>query len=139
MSTDRVTPEQLRRMVGGEVFADRRGRVRGQRAIVDYKAMLEEQMRLAGLPEPSREFRFAQLQGRQFRFDWCWGRRRIAVEYEGGTYGPKSRHTTVSGFREDCVKYSLAAELGWRVFRYTSDHVRSGAAIAQLQRVFAQR
>lgn len=126
MSRDTVTPAQLRRLVRP-----------GQQ--VDYKAVLEEQMRLAGLPEPSREFRFAQLAGRQFRFDWCWGRRRVAVEYEGGTYGPKSRHTTAAGFREDCVKYSLAAELGWRVFRYTSDHVRSGAAIAQLQRVFAER
>lgn len=106
---------------------------------VDYKALFELQFRAACLPEPTREHAFASALGRRFRFDWCWPASLVAVEYEGGLYGPRSRHTTVSGFNRDCVKYDLAAELGWRVFRYTADHVRSGGAIAQLRRVLAQQ
>lgn len=124
MRRDTVTPDELR------VLAKR---------VTDYKAILERQMLAAGLPPPDREYRFARLADppRAYRFDWCWPGRMVAAEYEGGTYGGKSRHTTAAGFREDCVKYSLAAELGWRVLRYTSDHVRSGAAVAQLARVLA--
>ncbi|WP_310560377.1 hypothetical protein [Flavobacterium sp.] len=57
--------------------------------------------------------------GRRFRFDWAIPSLRIAIEYEG-VFSKKSRHTTVNGFSEDCVKYNLAVCSGWRVLRYTA-------------------
>jgi hypothetical protein len=56
---------------------------------------------------------------RKFRFDWAIPRFKIAIEYEG-LFSEKSRHTTVSGFSEDCTKYNLAIANGWKVLRYTA-------------------
>ena len=83
-------------------------------------------IRAAKLPEPEREVRFHPQ--RRWRFDFAWPARRVALEVEGGTWG-KSRHTTGSGFRDDCEKYAAAVLLGWRVLRVTSDHVKSGEAL----------
>jgi len=85
-------------------------------------------VRAAKLPEPIREHVFAPP--RKFRFDFAWADRLIACEIDGGTWSGKSRHTTGEGFAKDCEKTNLAALAGWRVFRFTGDMVRSGAAIA---------
>lgn len=63
------------------------------------------------------EHRFDEV--RQFRFDWAIPSLMLAIEYEG-VFSKKSRHTTVNGFSEDCVKYNLAVCSGWRVLRYTA-------------------
>jgi hypothetical protein len=63
------------------------------------------------------ELKFDEL--RKFRFDYAIPSLKIAIEYEG-VFSKKSRHTTVSGFSEDCIKYNLAVGLGWRVLRYTA-------------------
>lgn len=80
-----------------------------------------------------REYRFDLK--RKWRADFRIGDvdRGYLVEIEGGTW-VKSRHTTGRGFLEDCEKYNAAALLGWRVLRYTTDQVKSGAAIAQILR-----
>lgn len=56
---------------------------------------------------------------RKFRFDWAIPSLRIGIEYEG-IFSTKSRHTTVNGFSEDCIKYNLAVCAGWQVLRYTA-------------------
>lgn len=73
-----------------------------------------------------REWRFCE---RGWRFDFAWPERRIALEVEGGIYSG-GRHTRGSGFAEDCAKYNRAALMGWKVLRATTDHVRTGAAVA---------
>ena len=37
--------------------------------------------------------------------------------------------------RNDCEKYNAATALGWRVYRFTSDQVKSGMAIKQISEV----
>lgn len=56
---------------------------------------------------------------RRFRFDWAIPDLKIAIEYEG-IFSKKSRHTTISGYTEDCEKYNLAIANGWKVLRYTA-------------------
>ena len=73
---------------------------------------------------PLREFMFHPT--RKFRFDYAWPALKLAVEVEGGVNG---RHQRMGGFAADCVKYSEAAVLGWRVVRATTDQVMSGQAI----------
>ena len=90
------------------------------------------QVKACGLPEPLREFRFHPT--RRWRSDFAWPERKILVEIEGGTW-TNGRHTTGAGFAKDCEKYNTATEYGWRVFRYTGDDVKTGAAVIQLQRV----
>lgn len=68
---------------------------------------------------PEMQHRFEK--SRRWRFDFAWPAARVAVEIEGGTFGPgKSRHTSGEGHRKDCEKYNRAAALGWCVLRYTS-------------------
>lgn len=56
---------------------------------------------------------------RKYRFDWAIIDLKIAFEYEG-IVSDKSRHTSLTGFSNDCSKYNLAIQKGWKVLRYTA-------------------
>ena len=105
------------------------------------------QLRALKMPVCEREFRFHPR--RRWRLDFAWPELKIAAEVEGGceTHGMKrivngkvttlkSRHLTVTGFREDCCKYNAAAALGWRVLRFSGAMIKSGEAIEQIEAVF---
>lgn len=72
-----------------------------------------------------REYQFCK---RGWRFDFAWPAIKVALEVEGGVFR-KGRHTTGSGFTEDCCKYNAAAIDGWLVIRATATHVRNGIAM----------
>jgi len=82
---------------------------------------------------PEREYKFCE--GRKFAFDFAWPERLIAVEIEGGTSFGKSRHSRGNGFETDCVKYNIAARLGWKVLRYSTAMVIKGQAITDVLEV----
>lgn len=103
-----------------------------------------------GIQAPKREYKFigvlfgsgraAQKQIKQaglknWRFDFAWPDRKIAVEVEGGTW-VKGRHVQPKGYADDCDKYNHATMLGWSVYRFTSDMVSSGRAIGTLRVIF---
>lgn len=96
------------------------------------EAKLLNHIRLAGIPEPQIEHRFHPV--RLWRFDFAWPDQMIAVEVEGGTFAKgKSRHTTGSGFHNDCIKYNSAAILGWRVLKFDTKLIASGEALVTLK------
>ena len=90
---------------------------------------LLQQLQFAGLPMPAVEHR--GIPGRRFRFDFAWPGLMIAAEVEGGTWNV-GRHVTGSGYERDCEKYNAALLEGWRVYRFTTDMVRDGRALATL-------
>lgn len=49
------------------------------------------------------------------------------------------RHATISGMREDCVKYNSAAMLGWTVLRFEQNAIKLGEAIEMTMRVLAAK
>jgi hypothetical protein len=66
---------------------------------------------------------------RRWRFDLAWPALMVAFECEGGAFmGGRGRHTSGVGFTADCEKYSVAAVLGWRVVRATTQQIRAGLA-----------
>lgn len=77
---------------------------------------MEVMLRLAGL-DYKTEHVFHPT--RKWRFDFSVESLMLAIEYEG-IFSDKSRHTTITGFIEDCLKYREAAKLGWKVLRYTN-------------------
>ena len=112
------------------------------------------QVRAHRLPAPARQHRFALELGRQWRFDFAWPQPglMVAVEFEGlvatkamlpkaqgrgyrETFILTGRHVTPEGFKEDVEKYNAATLLGWRLLRFHRDQVKSGTAIATLERL----
>lgn len=77
-----------------------------------------------GLELEEREYAFAESVGRKFRFDFAWPSHLTAVEIEGGVYSG-GRHIRPKGFESDLAKMNLATELGWRVFRFSGNQLRS--------------
>ena len=86
-----------------------------------YKASIDETLVRFCDGKPITLYReFLFYPGRKFRFDWAILELKIAIEYEGIYGGGKSGHTTMKGYNKDSFKYNAAAEMGWKVFRYTA-------------------
>ena len=92
---------------------------------------LEWQMRVAGLPPFEREVCF--MRGRRYRFDFAYRPALLAIEVEGGRW-TGGRHVRPAGYEADCVKYSEAAILGWRVIRVTDSMIADGRALDLVMR-----
>lgn len=97
----------------------------------DLEDELAFQIAASGLPAPARQVRV--IEGRLFRFDFAWADRMLAAEVDGGVW-VGGRHTRPSGFEKDCLKMSLAAIAGWRVLRLTASMVKSGEALALVEK-----
>ena len=85
-----------------------------------------------------REFVFHP--DRKWRFDFAilpGTHRKIAIEIEGVTrFGNHlGRHQTPAGLEADAEKYNEALCFGWRVLRVTEAQVKSGQALAWLDRL----
>lgn len=110
------------------------------------------QLHALSLPAPEREYRFAAhacggpgkgLRARlaaaglrDWRFDFAWPERLLAVEVEGGGW-IKGRHNTGAGFAADLRKYDAAMRLGWNVYRCDAQMVESGAAVETIRILMA--
>ena len=123
-----VTPNPTIR----EYVAREQARARRER----WEQLLLSQIRALKLPEPEREYRFAD---RRWRLDFAWptailapGHWRLAVEVEGITPAG-GRHQRMRGFEEDAAKYLAAAVLGWLVLRVTPRQVKNGDAVRAIE------
>lgn len=82
---------------------------------------IENVLRAAGIKYVT-EHRFSKV--KKFRFDIAIPSLKLACEYEG-VFSKKSRHTSLTGYTNDCSKYTLAAVEGWTVLRYTAKNYKS--------------
>ncbi|AZF88244.1 very-short-patch-repair endonuclease [Meiothermus phage MMP17] len=97
---------------------------------------LAAHIRLYGLPEPERQFKFHSE--RRWRFDFAWPGHRLAVEVDGVLWGHQGGHQRPDDYADDCEKLNEAVLLGWRVLRFTPAQVRSGDAVLVVQRALCQ-
>ena len=102
----------------------------------DLEEELAWQMEVSGVPAPKREYKFARDfdPPRQWRFDFAWELRLIALEVEGGTWSG-GRHVSGSGFEKDLLKYNAATLAGWSVYRVTGKMVKDGRALELAKRI----
>ena len=98
----------------------------------DLEELLFQHIKLVGLPEPEREYRFAPP--RRFRADFAYPERKLLIEVEGGVW-TRGRHTRGAGYTSDAEKYNLATVKGWRVLRFTGDMIKNGSAIDTIEKV----
>ena len=79
---------------------------------------VDKLLRLSSLPPAVQQHRFHHT--RKWCFDWAWPEYFMALEYEGGTFS-KGAHVRGRHYSSDCIKYNVAASIGWAVFRVTRD------------------
>jgi len=99
------------------------------------KSHLEEtllyQIRIAGLPTPTREFK--AVIGRRFRWDFAFEHQKLLVEVQGGIW-TKGKHSTGVGITRDAEKLNFATCAGWRCLCVTGDQIKSGQALRWIQK-----
>ena len=91
---------------------------------------LAMQCRLAALPEPNEEYRFAPP--RRWRFDYSWPSVKVALEVEGGVF-VAGRHARGAGMINDMEKYNTATLAGWKVLRVTPTQIADGSALTLIE------
>lgn len=75
--------------------------------------------KVANGPELLAEHKFHPT--RKWRFDYACKSARCAIELDGGAFMVHGgRHGRGMGMVKDCEKYRAAADLGWRVWRFTT-------------------
>lgn len=94
------------------------------------------QIRVAKLPEPEREFRFAVT--RRWRFDFAWPAKRVAVECEGGIWS-RGRHVRPKGYEADLEKHNAAMLGGWLLLRFSREMITSGEALRMIEEGLSKR
>ncbi len=121
------TPSKLRRAIR---------RNRNER----FENELAMQISSHGMPEPQREYFFAEP--RKFRADFAWPQFRVLCEVQGGLWRRGGgAHSHPSNIQRDVEKQQHAALHGWFVVPVTTDQckLKNGEAIAVLERVLAAR
>lgn len=125
----------------------------------DWSAILLNQLLVAGLPEPEKEYMFHPK--RRWRLDWAWVPVGLAVEVDGGIHGRPvkchrckqevkrrlkdgrmvtvregGRHNTGKGFEADREKWAEAVIHGWHVIGVTSGMIEDGRAVDLITRAY---
>ena len=82
--------------------------------------------------EFEQEFKFHP--SRKWRADFHLKDRKILVEVEGGIWS-NGRHTRGKGYIADLEKYNTATMMGYQVIRFSTEQVKSGKAIEQIEKM----
>lgn len=69
---------------------------------------------------------------RKWRADFHIVGKKILVEVEGGVWSG-GRHTRGKGYIGDMEKYNAAVVLGFQVLRFSTEQVKSGLAVQQIE------
>lgn len=99
--------------------------------VSDGEATLIQHLRAYGI-EFKQEYQFNE--NRRWRADFHITGTKILIEVEGGIWS-NGRHTRGKGYIADMEKYNSAQELGYLVFRYSTEQVKSGKAIEEIRRL----
>lgn len=73
---------------------------------------------------------------RKWRADFLITNTKILVEVEGGIWmAGGGRHTRGKGYIGDMEKYNSAAMMGFTVLRFSTEQVKSGLAVQQIEKM----
>lgn len=109
----------------------RRNVIKKERVVSEGEAILIQHFKAYGIGY-EQEYQFNE--NRKWRADFHITGTKILIEVEGGIWS-NGRHTRGKGYITDMEKYNSAAVLGYSVFRYSTDQVKSGKAIEEIRRL----
>ncbi|BAP67545.1 DUF559 domain-containing protein [Acinetobacter baumannii] len=79
-----------------------------------------------------QEYKFHRT--RKWRADFLITGTKILIEVEGGIWSG-GRHTRGKGYIGDMEKYNSAAMMGFTVLRFSTEQVKAGVAIKQIEQL----
>lgn len=112
----------------------KRPKVKGEKVPNEFEAKLARELKTLKI-EFEQEFEFHPKQ--KWRVDFHLVGKKILVEVEGGIWSG-GRHTRGKGYIGDMEKYNAATMLGYQVIRFSTDQVKSGLAIQQIEKIVGE-
>ncbi|MGE8653484.1 MAG: hypothetical protein ACN6NV_07010 [Acinetobacter gandensis] len=124
---------EYKRMIGAPKSkrSSKRPKVKSQKVPNEFEAKLALELKALKL-DFEQEFKFHQ--SRKWRADFHLKGRMILIEVEGGIWSG-GRHTRGKGYIGDMQKYNAATMLGYQVIRFSTEQVKSGLAIQQIEKM----
>jgi very-short-patch-repair endonuclease len=111
--------------------AKRQSKVKGEKVVSEGEAKLASDLKALRISF-EQEYKFHPK--RQWRADFHITGTKILVEVEGGIW-TGGRHTRGKGFIHDMEKYNAATVLGYQVLRFSTEQVKSGLAVRQIEKM----
>ena len=112
----------------------KRPKVKGEKVPNEFEAKLARELKTLKI-EFEQEFEFHPK--RKWRADFHLVGKKILVEVEGAIWSG-GRHTRGKGYIGDMEKYNVATMMGYQVIRFSTDQVKSGHAIQQIEKMVGE-
>ena len=109
----------------------KRPKVKGEKVPNEFETKLARELKALKI-NFEQEFYFHPE--RKWRADFHLVDKKILVEVEGGIW-TGGRHTRGKGYLGDLEKYNAATMMGFQVIRFSTDQVKSGLAIQQIEKM----
>ena len=131
-----ISVEEYRKQFGGgrKTGAKTKRPKRGGKVESEGESLLSLQLKALKIAF-EREFKFCQ--DRKWRADFHLVGKMILIEVEGGIWSG-GRHTRGKGYLGDMEKYNSATALGYQVIRFSTEQVKSGLAIQQIEKMVGE-
>ncbi|MEO4078984.1 DUF559 domain-containing protein [Acinetobacter pittii] len=107
----------------------RRVSVKKERVVSEGEATLVQHLKTHKISF-EQEYKFHPT--RKWRADFLITGTKILIEVEGGIWSG-GRHTRGKGYIGDMEKYNSAAMMGFTVLRFSTEQVKSGMALKQIE------
>ena len=109
----------------------KRPKVKGEKVPNEFEAKLARELKTLKI-EFEQEFEFHPK--RKWRADFHLVGKKILVEVEGAIWSG-GRHARGKRYIGDMEKYNAATMMGFQVLRFSTDQVKSGHAIQQIEKM----
>ena len=126
-----ISLAEYRRIYKPKRKAKRPASVKKERVVSEGEAILSQHLRTLKI-EFEQEFKFHPT--RKWRADFHLKGKKILVEGEGGIWS-NGRHTRGKWYLGDLEKYNAATMMGYQVIRFSTEQVKSGKAIEQIEKM----
>jgi len=112
----------------------RRASVKKERVVSEGEAALVQHLKSHKIGF-EQEYKFHPT--RKWRADFLITGTKILIEVEGGIWSG-GRHTRGKGYLGDMEKYNEAAMMGFTVLRFSTEQVKAGVAIKQIEQLVGE-